>query len=331
MNRRRLLLLLVIVMLLVGACALLQMPGRSFDGPLPAATTADDALAKALIDDVTMLAETIGERNYHKRAGLDRASAFVRGRFTGMGYDVVARPFTVDWVELNGTFDNLEVEVKGSKRPDEIVLIGAHYDTALGTPGANDNGSGMAVLFALAASTKQQQPARTVRFVAFANEEPPFFDTPHMGSRRYAQGVKARSENVIAMLSLETMGSYSDVDGSQQYPFPFDLFYPSTGNFIAFVGDLGSTSLAHQAVASFRQSVEFPSEGAAVPGMIPGVFWSDHSSFWAIGVPALMVTDTAPFRFKEYHRHDDTPDKVDGPKLARVTRGLQGVVVDLAD
>jgi Zn-dependent M28 family amino/carboxypeptidase len=189
----------------------------------------------------------------------------------------------------------------------------------------------MAVLLALAASTQQQQPDRTVRFVAFANEEPPFFDTPHMGSRRYALGVKARGENVIAMLSLETMGCYSDVDGSQQYPFPFDLFYPSTGNFIAFVGDLSSTALAHQAVEAFRKNVEFPSEGAAVPGMIPGVFWSDHSSFWAIGVPALMVTDTAPFRFKQYHRAGDRPDEIDSRRLARVTRGLQGVVVDLAN
>ena len=260
MKRRRGLpcLALLVVLLLIGACALVQMPGRSFQGPLPSETPDETALAKALIDDVTMLATGIGERNYHAREGLDQAAAFVRGRFMEQGYEVTSRPFTVtEEGASDQSFENLEVEVRGRSRPEEIVLIGAHYDTALGTPGANDNGSGMAVLFALSNALKGQRPMRTVRFVAFANEEPPFFDTTDMGSRRYAMGVAARRENVIAMLSLETMGCYSDVDGSQRYPFPFDLFYPSTGNFIAFIGDLGSISSPTGSLVRFAVARNF--------------------------------------------------------------------------
>ncbi len=303
------------------------MPGTRHEGPLPTATDVDAATAAALAKDVQALAGDIGERNYLHTAALDDAEEFVAGRFNGAGYEAVDRhDFDVDGV----TFTNLIAEVPGAGRKDEIVLVGAHYDTAPGTPGANDNASGVAVLLALAQRFAHEKPARTLRFVAFANEEPPFFDTNDMGSRRYAQHVKNRKEHIVAMLSLETLGCYSDVEGSQHYPFPFGLLYPDTGNFVGFVSDMASVSLTRAAVGSFRTHVEFPSEGAAVPGMIPGIYWSDHASFWPLGVPAVMVTDTAPFRYEHYHQGDDTPEKVDVARLARVTRGLIGVVDDLS-
>ena len=151
-------------------------------------------------------------------------------------------------------------------------------------------------MLALARAFRAHKPARTLRFAAFVNEEPPFFHTDEMGSLVYAKACRSRSEKVVAMLSLETMGCFSEAEGSQSYPLPFSLFYPSRGNFIAFVGNLESRSLVHRAIACFREHARFPSEGGAVPGFIQGVGWSDHWSFWKAGYPAIMITDTAPLR-----------------------------------
>ena len=164
----------------------------------------------------------------------------------------------------------------------------------------------------------------------FVDEEPPFFKSGEMGSRKYARRAKERGENVVAMFSLETIGYYSDRPGSQHYPPPIGLFYPDTGNFIGFVSNLGSRSLLHEVIASFRRHAQFPSEGLAAPAFIPGVDWSDHWSFWDEGYPALMVTDTAPYRYPYYHLAADTPDKVDFDRLARVVSGLRATLPDLA-
>ena len=132
------------------------------------------------------------------------------------------------------------------------------------------------------------------------------------------------------MFSLETIGYYTDKPDTQSYPFPLSFFYPKTGNFVAFVANLSSRALLHEAIASFRRHAQFPSEGVAAPGLLPGVGWSDHWSFWKEGYPALMVTDTAPYRYPYYHTMQDTPDKVDYERLARVVTGLDGMLRDLA-
>jgi Zn-dependent M28 family amino/carboxypeptidase len=165
--------------------------------------------------------------------------------------------------------------------------------------------------------------------VLFVNEEPPFFATDGMGSFVHAKRAKERNEKIVAMLSLETMGYYSETKGSQHYPFPFSYLYPDTGNFIGFVGNLKSGALVRKIVRLFREHAEFPSEGIAAPAFIPGIGWSDHWSFWQHGYPALMVTDTAPFRYRHYHTPEDTEDKIDYEKLARVTIGLKAVVEGL--
>ena len=198
-------------------------------------------------------------------------------------------------------------------------------------PAANDNGTGVAALLVLARRLKGSSLKRTVRFVAFANEEPPHFQTDAMGSLVYARACKTAGDNVVAMLSLETMGYFSDDAGSQAYPFPLSVFYPDVGNFIGFVGDLSSRALVHEVIGLFRRGVDFPSEGAALPASIPGVGWSDHWSFWQVGFPAVMITDTAPFRYPHYHTPEDTPDKVDFARLAHVVVGLDGVIVKLAN
>ena len=179
--------------------------------------------------------------------------------------------------------ENLEAEVRGTKHPDEILLIGAHYDSVQGSPGANDNATGVAAMMALARKFRREQPERTVRFVAFPNEEPPFFQTSQMGSLVYAERSRKRNERIILMLSLETLGYHSDAPGSQRYPFPFGLFHPSIADFIAFVSNTDNGPWVQRLVKSFRGHVQFPSEGAAIWSVIPGVAWSDHWAFWQYG------------------------------------------------
>jgi hypothetical protein len=130
---------------------------------------------------------------------------------------------------------------------------------------------------------------------------------------------------------VESVGFYVDARGSQQYPAPFGLFYPRTGNFLAFVANPASRTLLRRAIAAFRRCAAFPSEGAAAPGWIPGIGWSDHWAFCQNGYPALMVTDTAPFRYPHYHSERDTPDKIDFDRMARVAAGLAAMVAELAD
>jgi Zn-dependent M28 family amino/carboxypeptidase len=174
------------------------------------------------------------------------------------------------------------------------------------------------------------QPERTLRFVAFTDEEPPCFQTECMGSLASAKACKAKGEDIAAMISLETLGCYSEEEGSQSYPLPILGFaYPSRGNFVAFVGNVASGGLVREAIGAFRETTAFPSEGAALPGWIPGVGWSDHWSFWQQGYPAIMVTDTAPFRYRHYHKASDTPDELDYERLARVVEGLTKVVEHL--
>lgn len=304
-----------------------QMPGKSFQGELPAADDSLRNLEAELRRYLGHLATKIGQRDLARHPQqLARAADWIEQTLEGAGCSVKRQPYEVSGAGC----DNLEAEIRGVVTPDEIVVVGAHYDTAEGTPGANDNGSGVAAMLALASHYARRPGSRTLRFVAFVNEEPPHFQTEKMGSLVYARRCRERKEKIVAMLSLETIGYYSDQPGSQRYPPPLDLLYPTTGNFIGFVGNLGSAELVRRVVGLFRQHEAFPSEGGAPPDLIPGVGFSDHWSFWQAGYPALMVTDTAMYRYPYYHEAEDTPDKIDFPRMARVVRGLEKVVAGLA-
>ena len=235
-----------------------------------------------------------------------------------------------DTYELNGqACHNIEAEIRGN-RP-EIVVIGAHYDSVFGSPGANDNGSGVAALLALARRFAGKQTEQTLRFVAFVNEEPFYFQSKQMGSFVYASRCKARGDQISAMISLETIGYFSDAPGSQIYPAPgLGLFYPSTGNFIGFVGNVRSRALVRRAIGLFRQQAKLPSEGAALPSFIPGVGWSDQWAFWQHGYPGIMITDTAPFRYPHYHEATDTPDKLDYDRFTLVVSGVEKMIEGLS-
>lgn len=304
------------------------MPGESYSGALPRLTAEEALIETELMQDVRFIADEIGEHNYIFYDNLAEVERFLQESFEEIGYAVERQTYTVN----DRNFSNLAVEIKGSQNPDEIVIVGAHYDSVVGSPGANDNGTGAAAVLALAKAFAGKDIKRTLRFVEFTNEEPPFFWTENMGSLVYAKGCEERQENVVAMLSLETMGYFSDEPKSQKYPLGLlDKVYPDVGNFIAFVGNLDSGSLVRKVIKNFRSHTNFPSEGVALPGKVPGVGWSDHWSFWQVGYPALMVTDTAPFRYGEYHTMQDTTDKIDGDRVARIVAGLQRTIESLVN
>ncbi|MDH3688942.1 MAG: M28 family peptidase [Gammaproteobacteria bacterium] len=329
MTSRRLgraLLILLGLGMLVGIMFVTSMPGTSYRGALPSLSPEQLDLRDRLHTHVGTLAGAIGERNLYRYAELDQAAQYVSDTFHASGYQVIQQAFNV-----NGkTVKNLEVLKEGLTVPNEIIVVGAHYDSVFGSPGANDNATGVGTMLELARLLTPQRLARSVRFVAFVNEEPPYTYTEAMGSRRYVERAVSRGENIIAMLSLETIGYYSEEDHSQHYPFPFALFYPHRGDFIGFVGNLRSRNLVRQAINSFRRHAKFPSEGCAAPGWITGIGWSDHWSFWKAGYSAIMVTDTALFRYSQYHSAADRPEIIDYERLARVADGLASVVVDLA-
>ncbi len=304
----------------------INMPGTSFRGQLPPLTNEQDELAKELEQHVVHLATTIGERHVALFDTLDETVDYLDKQFTALSPPKLDRQ---TYTAHSRDVHNLILEIPGTDRKDEIVVVGAHFDSAPGTPAANDNGSAVAATLALAKRMVGKRYPRTLRFVLFTNEEPPFFQTELMGSLVYAKACKAKNENIVAMLALETMGYYSDIKGSQKYPAPFSWFYPDTGDFIGFISNFGSRKLVRYTVKQFRTHAQFPSEGCAAPGFITGVGWSDHWSFWMQGYPSVMVTDTAPFRYPYYHTAQDTPDKIDFQKLARVVTGLKPVIEDL--
>lgn len=301
------------------------MPGKSFSGDLPPLTDEETQIKTNLKRHIYYLSEEIGERNVIAYEPLQKTAQYVEYNFKTLGYDVKSQEYTVQMRKVR----NLIAEIPGSAKTNEIVVIGAHYDTVYDCPGADDNSSGVAALLELARLLKDSHPARTVRFVAFVNEEPPWFQTDDMGSMVYAEQAHKLKEDIVAAISIETIGMYSDAEGSQKYPAGFKSLYPSKGNFIAFIGNLGSRGLVRDAVHSFRASTKFPSEGSAVPAAIPGVGWSDHWSFWEEGYPAIMVTDTAIFRNPNYHQPSDKPDTLDYDRMAKVVHGLVSVVRDL--
>ena len=283
-------------------------------------------LETRLMRHVSVLAIEIGERHLFRPQGLTAAADYIRTNWTAQGFSVSEEAYEVGGQRCV----NLIVEQRGSSRPDEIVVVGAHYDSLIGTSGANDNATGVAVLLEMSGILKRTMSARTLRFVAFVNEEPPIFHTEQMGSWIHARNARRRGDRIVAMLSLETLGYYSETPGSQHYPFPFGLFYPDRANFVAVVGNIASRQLVIEFLGHFMRVTDFPVEGAATFPWITGVDWSDHWSFWKEGYQAIMLTDTAPYRYPEYHSPEDLPDKVNGPQFARAAHGIIGAVRRLA-
>jgi len=313
-----------VVLLLLAVAAwwiMIRMPGERYRGPRPAA---DPALVAELRRDVGHLAGDIGERNLFRPEALSDAARWIEEDLARAGYAPARQVFHVG----EASCSNLVAERKGGP---EIVVVGAHYDSVPGSPAANDNASGVAATLALARRFAARAPARTLRFLFFVNEEPPWFQTEHMGSLQYARRCRERGEDVVAMLSLETLGWYTDAPGSQRYPFaPLAWAYGDRGDYVGFIGNVASRGLVREAIAVFRAHARIPSEGAAMPELLRGVGWSDQWSFWQCGYPGIMVTDTAPYRYPAYHLPSDTPERLDYEGLALAVEGLEPVVAALA-
>jgi peptidase M28-like protein len=304
-----------------------RMPGPAFTGPLPPLTPNQVALRIALEQHVRFLAHTIGVRGDRNWTNVYRAAAYIERTLKALGYQVVSHEFSA----YNRSYRNIEATLPGVNRPQEVVILGAHYDTAEEAPGADDNASGVAGVLELARVFAGDRQSRTIRFVFFPNEEPPSFPTANMGSRHYATAARAQNEQITAMLSIESIGYYDSEKGSQRYPFPLNLAYPDVGDFIGFVSNLRSRSLLVRAISAFRAHATIPTQGAAAPSWVPGVWWSDHWSFWREGYPAIMITDTALYRNPFYHTPEDTADKLDYGRMARVVHGLTHVVRAIAN
>ena len=275
---------------------------------------------------VYTLAGELGEHNVFCPQSLNAAADYIRDVWSYQGYKTTSQSYRVKGQDCC----NLEVVCPGCEFQEQIILIGAHYDSVSGSPGANDNASGVAALLELTRLFTVQSPGMTVKFVAFVNEEPPFFFWNQMGSMIYATHARKRGDTINCMVSLETIGYYCHQPGCQRYPPFFRYFFPDRGDYIAFVSNLRSRDVLRQAVKAFRRNSDFPVESLATLFWIPGIAWSDHLSFWRQGYKAFMITDTAFYRYPYYHTAEDTPEKIDYESLARVTEGLYHMLRELA-
>lgn len=338
------------VLLAIAGCVSL-FPGERRSPPpvaLPPTSTVERLRA-----DVWALAGDrpgdIGERNLATtRDGvhtLELAERYITARLTEMGHRVQAERYNVRPRDHNSnviaggspiSVANLVVEIPGTTRASEIVVIGAHYDSVnsaksylgrVATPGADDNASGTAGLLELARRFVSARPSRTLRLVFFTNEEPPYFWTDEMGSWVAAKQSRARHENIVAMVSLESIGIYNLQ--KQDYPPLVGLAFPDEANFVAFVSRDEDRELVDRCVTAFRGVSDFPSEGAALPRLVPRLGSSDHWSYWKEGYPAIMVTDTAFYRNRSYHKACDVPEPLDYEAFAAVVEGLEAVVREL--
>lgn len=274
---------------------------------------------------VDHLAVTIGSRSSRTPERLAAAADYLEAELDGAG--VVQR----ETYEARGqTFTNLVFEVVGTDVPEEVVVVGGHYDCVPSTSGADDNATGTAATLELALRFAARPAARTLRFVFFTNEEPPFFQEDDMGSVVHARALRAAGVNVVTMFSLEMLGFYSDEPDSQELPLGLAGLFPTTANFIAFVSNGESTDQLVEAHDAFRES-GFPAERLAAPGSIPEAGFSDHWSFWQEGYPGVMVTDTAFLRNPHYHERTDTPATLDFERYAAVVEGLSGMLEVIAN
>jgi hypothetical protein len=304
------------------------VPGKPHHGALPPLTPEETALAVSLKRHIATIAAR--EHNVAHYGELEKVARYIEATLASLGYTVGRQEFSADGQAVRNI--DVTIEPATANSDPEVIVVGAHYDSVFGSPGANDNASGAAAVIELARLLRDLNGSagKRIRLALFINEEPPYFRTEAMGSLNYARALAQRNERVVAMYSLETIGFYSSEPGSQVYPAPFGLLFPDRGDFVAFVGLLGSRALVRETIRSFRAHTAFPTIGGVAPGFVPGIGWSDHWAFAEHGFQAVMITDTAPFRYPHYHQPSDTPDKVDAESLARVVKGIERVIRDLA-
>lgn len=293
----------------------------------------DALLTERLPRHVDRLAGLIGPRHLGVPRAFKAAATFVERELQNTNYRVTRQTYSIGRQEVS----NIIAELPGTGRSHEIIIVGAHYDsvdTTDSTPGADDNASAVAVILEVARLLRQYQPQRTVRFVAFACEEPPHFHTGDMGSQFHARQCRQRGERILGMLCLEMVGYYRSELNSQQVPATLPKFlrpfFPRRGDFLVAVANLRSCRLLWQFRRGFKSVVQFPLYSIALPESISEIRLSDNSSFWDQNYPALMLTDTSFLRNPNYHLASDTADTLDYHRMAQVTIGVAGAVCRLA-
>ena len=293
-------------------------------------TEKENPVVTRLVNDVEHLAGKIVTRNLRSKQKYKETLEFIRKRWEHLGYKVKSESVPTP-VNKHGTGSNLYIEIKGSKKDAKWFIVGAHFDTAHGTPGADDNASGVAGLLELSRRLAKTKPENHIRLIAFTNEEPPYFHKADMGSLVHAKNAKARNEKIIGMISLECIGYFSDAPNSQKIPEILEGKFPAIGNYIAFIGNVGSTQFINQSKAALTDKPPIPVEVLAGFELLNVVGFSDHWSFWKIKVPAFMVTDTAMFRNPHYHKSSDTPDTLDYPRMAKVVDAVEMIIKKFAE
>ena len=282
-------------------------------------------LGESLKKHVYILSHEIGERNVYTYAKLNETAGYITGEFESYGYKVDFQEYST----RGKIFKNIIVTKNGDKKTGEVIILGAHYDTRE-NPGADDNASAVAGLLETARAFSDKVPGRTIKFIAFVNEEPPFFKKKTMGSKVYARSAREKQENIKGALILEMIGYYSNEPKSQHVPPGFGFFYPNKGNFIGVVGNFKSKQLVRDTVAYFRGGTSFPVEWVVAPKILIGVDFSDNWSFWKEGYPAVMITDTAFYRNPNYHKVSDTYETLDYENMSEVVKGLTAALDKLA-
>jgi Zn-dependent M28 family amino/carboxypeptidase len=292
----------------------MSMPNRK-------ALPRDAPLDARLQSHVLTLTETIGERHPGAPENLRRAEDYVAQSFSAAGYETQAHEFTAG----GQTLRNL-IAVRPGLEP--AIVVGAHFDSVPGSPGADDNASGTAVLLELAGRAKEWPAGRKLYFVAFTNEEAP--SVKDMGSYRYVRFLKENRIAVSKMICLEMVGYYDDKKGSQRYPAGLNVLYPSRGNFVALVSNVRSWPLLRALRGPLNEFKTLPVSAAVLPSFIGGIDRSDHVNFWNAGIPAVMISDTAFYRNPHYHLPSDTGRRLDYHRMAQLTRGLDVAIQALA-
>lgn len=319
------------LLVLVVAASLLAYPVirvKMTDSVRPVAGPFSTADAETrLYGHVHHLSVTIGSRSVYEYDRLERAKAYILSVLEELGLPVDRQTFDYEGMP----YHNLIVTIGGHERREETVIIGAHYDTTEGTPGADDNASGVAVLLELCRALKDFRPERTLKLIFFTLEEPPTFGTSRMGSYVYASEAQKRGEQVHGMISLEMVGYYDDREGSQAFPLPgMGAMFSNRGNFIGVVGNLPSRELVASVANALKRASPLPVESLAAPAFVPGISFSDHGSFWKTGYRAVMITDTAFYRNPNYHTAMDTIETLRFDRMADLLRAMVHVAHTLA-
>jgi len=316
---------LIIILVLVVVLKLTSFGWRFFKPQSSPATQGTKELKERLKDHVVTLSDRIGDRSVFRYEQLQEAAGYISDQLRSIGYELIFQEYTV----YNKRVANIIATKKGSHRADEVIVVGAHYDTCA-NPGADDNASAVAGLIELARHMYNKDTSRTIEFIAFVNEEPPFFKSAEMGSLMYAREARRKKKNIKAALILEMIGSYCDEPHSQKYPPLFGAFYPNRANFICVVSSFSYRSLVKKITTAFKEHTSFPVESFIGPAAVTGVDFSDHWSFWQEGYAAVMITDTSFYRYPYYHSQEDTYEKLDYTRMSQVVEGFGHVVEELA-